>query len=531
MSAPVRRTTAMFVSLGATLTMLGFGGALAAEPSAPPIVFVMFDELPTVSLLDAEGRVDAELYPHFAELASTSTWARGASTVATRLLESLPVPLTGRMPSPERTLAIRAEWPDNLFSWLEGEYALNVHEPQSLLGPTPLDAEAQARWLNEVRNDRYEWPDQGAAVDAFVAEIEGRDASRPRPTLDFIHVTLPHAPWRYGASGRTYAPRKFTGNTGSIWVDDDVPVDDAWRRHLAEVRFADALLGRILDAVRASGRFDESLIIVTAPYGAGFWPGESRRMAQRTSHPEDVLLVPLFVKRPGQTESVVSDDVVQSIDVLPTVVDVLGRAAPFEMGGCSILDAACARPEARRAMRLDGTRDARVVDAYAADLPARRASLDRKLARFPDRAHLERSWPAGRYAAWLGQPVDADIVIADGAVGSWALDRSARDWLRAKRGGPRLVAAVELAETGDGASLPWIAIELNGRLEAIERASIDRRGRVQVYVTLPEAALRERGNTLALYVVRETEAGPRLERLQKQPRGARAKRPPTKAPD
>jgi len=209
-----------------------------AAQSAPPIVFVIFDEMPTVSLLDAEGEIDAALYPNFAALAATSTWSRGASTVATRLLESVPALLTGRMPGPERTLSIRAAFPDNLFTWLEDEYELNVREQQSMLGPTRMDADGQARWLNEVRNDRYRGPAQDLLFQQFLEVIE-RQASvaaeagdQAKPALDFIHLLLPYAAWRHSATGRLYWPHRLVGNIGEEWRGDDALIEDAWRRHL-----------------------------------------------------------------------------------------------------------------------------------------------------------------------------------------------------------------------------------------------------------------------------------------------------------
>ncbi len=515
------RSGATFARLLVCLALVGSTTSACTTETAPPIVVVVFDELPTHSLLDAEGDIDAALVPHFAELAATSTWARGASTVATRVLESVPALLTGRMPPPQRTLAIRAEYPESLFTWLEGEYALHVREPQSLLGPTRLDAEGQARWLNEVRNDRYEGLDQVEVLDAFLGEMVQREAGREgsrKPTLDFIHLTLPYAPWRYAASGRTYQPRRFVGNVGGVWVEDETPIEDAWRRHLAEVRLADAMLGRLVETLEQTGRFSESLVVVTATYGAGFWPGESRRTASATAHPEDVLLVPLFVKVPGQTKGGVSDAVVHSIDVLPTLVDVLGRAAPFAMEGCSLFDASCERPTEREAMRLDGSPQARTIDRYPADLHHRRATLERKHALFPDVAHVDRSWPAGRFDDWIGAAVGEVDVVAAEPSGTWAFDRSARDWLRAKRSGPRFVGTVDLGEAAEDAPPPWIAIALNGRLEAIAPATPDRRRGLVVRAMLPEAGLRPRGNVLALYVVREDDEGARLEPLAQQRR-------------
>ncbi|MET0912556.1 MAG: sulfatase, partial [Acidimicrobiales bacterium] len=47
-----------------------------------PVVLIAFDEFPEVSLLDGEGRIDADAYPGFADLAGDSTWFRNNTGVS-----------------------------------------------------------------------------------------------------------------------------------------------------------------------------------------------------------------------------------------------------------------------------------------------------------------------------------------------------------------------------------------------------------------------------------------------------------------
>ena len=86
----------------------GIAGLLAASDEEPaldvafgatlPVVIAIFDQLPLISLLDADGRIDPALYPHFAALASESTWFRNASAVAEYTSFALPAILTGNHP-------------------------------------------------------------------------------------------------------------------------------------------------------------------------------------------------------------------------------------------------------------------------------------------------------------------------------------------------------------------------------------------------------------------------------------------------
>jgi hypothetical protein len=52
----------------------------------------------------------------------------------------------------------------------------------------------------------------------------------------------------------------------------------------------------------------------------------------------DILSVPLFIKRPYQTEGETSDRLVESVDILPTIADVLGIELSEPTDGWSIFD-------------------------------------------------------------------------------------------------------------------------------------------------------------------------------------------------
>ena len=138
---------ALVVVPAAFLLTPGIAGLLAAadEESAldvafgatPPVVIVIFDQLPLISLLDADGRIDPALYPHFAALASESTWFRNASAVAEYTSFALPAILTGNYPERGR-LPVAADYPENLFTLLGGRYRLHVQEPLTELCPAAL---------------------------------------------------------------------------------------------------------------------------------------------------------------------------------------------------------------------------------------------------------------------------------------------------------------------------------------------------------------------------------------------------------
>ncbi|MBZ0252246.1 MAG: sulfatase-like hydrolase/transferase, partial [Candidatus Methylomirabilis sp.] len=105
----------------------------------------------------------------------------------------------------------------------------------------------------------------------------------------------------------------------------------------AEVAEADAFLGEVLDALRAGGALDRTIVIVTADHGEELFDhgevGHASTTGQATLY-DELVRVPLVVRYPP---SVMARRVeyaqVRTIDVAPTVLALLGKPAPAEMQG------------------------------------------------------------------------------------------------------------------------------------------------------------------------------------------------------
>ena len=346
---------------------------LAQAPSGAPVVMVVLDELPTVSLMRADGEIDAERYPNFARLAGDATWYRNTTTVHEWTTGAVPAMLTGRRPE---GLPLFLDHPDNLFTLLGGAYDLDVFESQTHLCPPELcdpDREPLPQRVGSLLSDlsvvyghlvlpedladelpsiSTAWRDFGdgdspeallqegpAQLGGRPAAYTGRDAEvqelveslgrSDRPTLSFLHVLLPHHPWEYLPNGKIYASDLGfqPGLENEGWVGDPELAIQAHQRHLLQVGYTDLALGRILDRLEETGLYDESLVIVAADHGVSFRPhGERRRIEE--GNMEEIAFVPLFVKPPGQTQGRIDDRHARTIDIVPTIADILGVEVP-----------------------------------------------------------------------------------------------------------------------------------------------------------------------------------------------------------
>ncbi|HEX6420426.1 MAG TPA: sulfatase-like hydrolase/transferase [Acidimicrobiales bacterium] len=318
--------------------------ARAVGDDPPPVVLLIFDGLPTGLLLDGEGRIDAGLYPNLAALAGTGTWYRNHTTVAPMTLRAVPAILSGRLA--DRTVApVTSRYPRNLFTLLGGVY--DVHADEVLTGLCPVSmCPAPPGWpVDELVGDARElWGKQARGEHApahFVPGIfhdrQGRlgawlaaqDFGRgERPDLFVVHAMLPHDPWWFLPDGSSYEPLPDPrGLFADHWGPSGAGVGR--QRHVLQTQAVDTFVGRIMDEMRAAGRFDDALFVVTADHGYAFDAG-ARMRGLDERNVDDILWTPLIVKSPRQREPVVDDRNVLSVDVLPTMADELGVELPWE---------------------------------------------------------------------------------------------------------------------------------------------------------------------------------------------------------
>ena len=334
------------------------------------VVMVILDELPLFSLLDGDGNIDAERFPHFSALAADSTWYRYATSIAESTERVVPAILSASYPVTD-TLPIYLDHQNNLFTLLAPTHELKVFESITQLCPPELCAPqfrksftARARalfedvaivyehlvfpepWAKGIPDIRQGWAQfrkawqavfYDQAVSSFERFLESFE-SASTPTLYYYHGLLPHFPWMLLPSGKQYA-----GGSGSElffregnWVDSDVLVAHAFQRYQLQLGFTDHLLGRFIERLKQVELYDRALILVRADHGFSLRPGGSRRSVDPQNF-SDIMSVPLFVRFPGQSEGVVNEGAAQLIDLFPTIAEVLDLSIDWPIDGVPLL--------------------------------------------------------------------------------------------------------------------------------------------------------------------------------------------------
>lgn len=302
--------------------------------SGNPVVLILLDELPTASLLTADGqRIKRNRFPRIAEFTDGATWYRDNVAGGDFTGWAVPSILTGNL-SNRRKLPTAEVFPDNLFTLFGPGRRVHSHETVTELCPVgicPDGNQGEAPWAqfaNEFVKAKFR-PFDRAEINHWIKGIPAGDDS-----LSFVHLKLPHLPLRFLPDGRVYpAGSLMMPNNLQVknWAAGPSAISFIQHRHLLQVGFADRLVGRILDQIRANGDFDDALIILTADHGISYDRFDLRRDATATNAGA-TLNPPLIIKYPGQSEGVVSTVATQSIDILPTIARELEAEIPATEG-------------------------------------------------------------------------------------------------------------------------------------------------------------------------------------------------------
>lgn len=119
-----------------------------------------------------------------------------------------------------------------------------------------------------------------------------------------------------------------------------------------EIRYTDAQIGRLLDAVDEHADRDRTSVVVTSDHGEEF--AEHGGYSHNSSLYDEVLHVPLVVDPANDvTESGRQNEILELLDVAPTVCDLAGVASVPSYEGRSAVDAAGSGEDARVIIETD----------------------------------------------------------------------------------------------------------------------------------------------------------------------------------
>lgn len=343
-----------------------------------PVIVIVYDELSLASLIDSNGLIDERLFPNFKKFADSSTWYKNATTNYGSSEKAVPAILTGSFTNDGKSETSFRQLPNNLFTYIKAPDGVLAIEPLTDLCPPSVCHEKKTSFGKQIKQACADFwliykniivPDEYASKIQSIPMrfnelvlLNNADSRANNSTehgegiggrvnvaglidkwfkeghnssLIFVHYELPHAPYTMNPNGTKYSTSPDYRMIGWIpkthsWEESEVfYVTQAYQRYLLQLMYADRTLGEILNTLEKNNVFDLSTIILTADHGVGFTKGGSRRSSTFAgslySNVQNVA-IPLFWKSSGQKCQKESLQNIESIDILPSLLDELGNA-------------------------------------------------------------------------------------------------------------------------------------------------------------------------------------------------------------
>ena len=531
-----------------------------------PVVVVLLDEFPEESMLDRTGHVDRVRYPALASLERNATWFRNAYAVYDSTERAQPAIMDGNYPEKDK-LPTSADHPNSIFSLFGKTHRMNVSEEatsvcsRDLCEDERLDESYGSRmssmaedlglvWLHvasppDIEHDlpsvSENWgnfgggepggggggggsPGAGSPDQANVRSNLNRNRNHrfqewiqkiqpgARPGFNFKHSLLPHVPWQYLPSGKQYrrvAKDPIPGLSKESY-NDEGQIESLYQRHLLQLGFTDKILGDLFRHLKEEGLYDKSLIVVAADHGVAFMRGRRDRRKLDRANAAQIAPIPLFIKAPHQKRPAVNDALVETVDILPTIFDVLNVDPKVKMDGRSALSPEVRKRRTLRILLRDSFEPLRIPKEQF--VREKQAMLARKLRLFGSGSDgPERFYRIGPHQELLGRRV-ADLPVSAG--GGPQVELIGPDEY-ARVEDPTVPLHVVGRVKGPGAGTPRdVAVAVNGRIVALSRTfKLATNGEELMGAITPESAYHRGRTKVEVFQV----SGGRLTRIAEAP--------------
>jgi arylsulfatase A-like enzyme len=192
----------------------------------------------------------------------------------------------------------------------------------------------------------HDWPRAADVNAAFLAWLR---ANRMHRFAGYLHYMEPHDP--YTPHDPPHPPAGVRPAVARGWIHD-IAKQVNWEhapplspdeiahlrdRYHGEVHDWDRALGVLLAGLDSLGVADRTVVVVTADHGEEFQ--EHGRLKHGSQLYEELVRVPLVIAGPGIPTGT-RDDLVQGIDLFPTVAAIVDVPAPSGLSGHTLLSAA-----------------------------------------------------------------------------------------------------------------------------------------------------------------------------------------------
>jgi len=345
-----KKTIRLGVTIIAAAAILAAAGTepapLRAAPETNLVVFVL--DAATRDRFGVYGS-SANTTPHVDLIAKESVVFDSAYAQASYTLASTASLFTSKLPSEHGVIEERdrlgPEWPTLAEALARSGYATAAFSANPYVSPVIRMTRGFAR-VDELFRNRAEG--EAALASEFVAPVrKWFEEQGQKPFFAYVHLIQPHEP--YDVAPPEFYRGRLVPGYGGPFDGSQAQMRDVFRGALhpgiedvAHIRglyegnlaYADAVVGQIVEALGQLGLWGRTAVVITSDHGESL--GERGIWGHGNSVDREQIRVPLVVRLPpGVTSPQRREDLVATIDVMPSVLRLLGAYEPPEMDGRS----------------------------------------------------------------------------------------------------------------------------------------------------------------------------------------------------
>lgn len=333
----------LLVAIGVVNVAVAIHGRMI-RPKTPNVVFILVDTLRR----DHVGTYgyDRGTTPNIDALAEESMVFTSCLAQAPSTKPSVASIFTSRFPSEHGAIDNFAQLSFGEFTmaelFLEAGYSTAAFVENPVIRTSFQYDQGFEYWHEDLARV---FPGDDAMVDFDKKLVDWIERSQDEPFFLYVHYLDPHCP--YEAPAPFFEARTVLGEPfGSVETATLTPqfyskrpekLAAAIARYDEEIRFVDARIGALMETFRTLQLMDDLILVFVSDHGEGFL--EHGQMQHSYGVYSELIDVPLVIKNGSSAEKGRSDQMVQHIDLLPTIMDAAGISADYvEPRGRSILD-------------------------------------------------------------------------------------------------------------------------------------------------------------------------------------------------
>ncbi|OHB37972.1 MAG: hypothetical protein A3C38_06090 [Planctomycetes bacterium RIFCSPHIGHO2_02_FULL_50_42] len=179
----------------------------------------------------------------------------------------------------------------------------------------------------------------GKTAPLFAGAVQCLGGLKQRPFFMWTHILPPHLPYLPPPPFKgTFLPgEEDLSHPSPTYEESEQPYVDKMRARYDEfILYVDACFHSFLETLKEKGLYDNSLIIVSSDHGESFEKGYLYH-GQSPQLYEPELRIPLLIHFPGQSDGSRISVLAGQVDLVPTIIDILGKPIPSWAEGKSLL--------------------------------------------------------------------------------------------------------------------------------------------------------------------------------------------------